>query len=99
MDESVVKNLLMKPSQAIREGAKLVVENKGCYLHQGCGCAVGMMAAACGVHHIGGITHANAVLRDKIDLHNVDLVGISNIHSTGRMTAAEIADMLELEGH
>ena len=97
MDQSIVKSLLMKPSQAIREGAKLVREYRKGFLFNGCGCAVGMMAAACGATCIGDSDEAIAFLKGKVAIDPDEIFWVSNTHFFG-YSANDIANVFEQRG-
>ena len=104
MDESIVKQLVLKPSQAIRLGAQLAHEIRYAYLMYApdgrpCGCALGLMAAGYGA--VGNIYHIDdiaAYLKPRSGLSHRNLRQINRDHYFNGKTAAQIAYELEAAG-
>lgn len=111
MDESVVKHLeqidvgTLKPSEALREGAKKVNENHGLYLSWNyCGCAVAMIAVGLGYTYErkignGGSDDIFVFLGEQYPnlpprlFHEID-----ERHASKCEPAASIANWLERQG-
>ena len=113
MDESLQRSLVnpatpvkLKPSQAIREGAKSVAEFKESYLGyyfdehrrtRRCGCALGKMAVGYGIGEVHNYRQFVDFIRAHSGLTYSELRNISDAHVAG-MFAFQIANDLEARG-